>query len=85
MNLEKKATIPKGNWVYNGSEVIGGTFQSQVTGSLVSLITDRQCLINNIGEGHENDDIWAANTSTLPPVNTPVRVTLRLEDGKPKN
>ncbi len=84
-NAETKAAMGKGNWVYNGSEVIVGTFQSQVTGSLVSLITDRQALINSIAPGHENDDIWAVNTNSLPPVNTPVRVTLRLEDGRPKN
>ena len=84
-NAETKAAMGKGNWVYNGSEVIGGTFQSQITGSLVSLITDRQALINNTGVGHDNDDIWSVNPNGLPPVNTPVRVTLRLEDGKPKN
>lgn len=83
-NLEKKATLDKGNWVYNGSEVIGGTFASQVSGSLVSLITDRQALINSIALGHENDDIWAVNTNSLPPVNTPVRVTLKLEGGELK-
>ena len=84
-NAETKAAMSKGNWVYNGSEVVVGTFQSQVTGSLVSLITDRLALINSIAPGHENDDIWAVNTNGLPPVNTPVRVTLRLEGGQPKD
>ncbi len=83
-NAETKAAMTHGNWVYNGSEVIGGTFQSQVTGSLVSLITDRQSLINSIAPGHENDDIWTVNTNGLPPVNTPVRVTLRIDDDKLK-
>ena len=44
-----------------------------------------QAPINNIGVGHENDDIGSVNTDSLPPVNTPVRVTLRLEGGKPKD
>lgn len=83
-NVEKKTTLPKGSWVYNGSEVIGGTFQAQLSGSLVSLITDRFSLINSIAPGHDNDDIWAVNTNSLPSVNTPVRVTLRVEGTPPK-
>lgn len=83
-NAETKAAMGKGNWVYNGSEFVGGTFQSQVTGSLVSLITDPQSLINSIARGHENDDIWAVNTNGLPPVNTPVRVTMKIESSMPK-
>lgn len=82
-NLEDGAPMSRGNWTYNGSEVIGGTFQAQVTGSLASLITDRQSLINNTGVGHDNDDIWAVNTKDLPPVNTPVRVTLTLGNDQP--
>lgn len=82
-NLQTKVPMEKGNWVYNGSEFVNGIFQAQVTGSIASLITDRQCLINNISQGHDNDDIWAVNTNGLPPVNTPVRVTLRLEPAKP--
>lgn len=84
-NLANGATMNRGNWAYNGSEVIGGTFQAQVTGSLVSLITDRHSLINNTGVGHDNDDIWAVNPKDLPPVNTPVRVTLKLGNDQTAN
>jgi hypothetical protein len=78
-NLETKSLMAKGHWVYNGSHVVAGSFGAQVSGSIVSLITDRESLMNYIGPGHDNDDIWAVRTNSLPPVNTPVTVTLRLQ------
>ncbi len=85
LNLQKKSAMDSGHWAYTGSQVLAGNFGAQVSGSLASLITDREALINNVGAGHENDDIWGANTKNLPPPNTPVRVTLKLEGGKSKN
>jgi hypothetical protein len=84
-NLETKAVLEKGKWVYNGSMMIEGYFQAQVTGSLVSLITDPVALANNIAKGHDNDDNWMANTAFLPAMNTPVQVTMRVDDGKNHN
>ena len=81
-NVEDNKRTEKGKWVYNGSEMIEGYFQAQATGSIVSLITDPQALANSIAKGHDNDKIWEANAEILPPVNTPVRVTLRLDDSK---
>lgn len=77
-NLEKKATMQPGGWVYNGSQMVGHLFAAQVSGSIVSLITDSEALVNNTGQGHDNDDIWAVNTNGVPSVNTPVWVTLTL-------
>lgn len=77
-NAETKSAMRNGRWVYNGSRVADGTFFAQVTGSLVSLITDPDALVNNVGTGHENDKIWMPNPSRLPPWNTPLQVTMKL-------
>lgn len=83
-NLQTRSPMRNGRWVYNGSRVLDGTFFAQATGSLVSLITDPDALVNHVGAGHENDQIWTPNASRLPPWNTPVQVTIRLEDPRPK-
>jgi hypothetical protein len=77
-NLQKKTGLQAGAWAYNGSEVFNGRFTAQESGSIVSLVTDTQALVNSRGDGHDNDRIWAANTNSLPAFNTPLRVTFRL-------
>jgi hypothetical protein len=79
-NLEKKEALNNADWVYNGSRMISGRFIGQIEGSVISLITDPGALINNVGPGHENDQIWTANTNRLPPVAVPVEVKLKLEN-----
>jgi hypothetical protein len=83
-NQESQSVLGKGNWVYNGSLVADGIFLAQLGGSIVSLITDPTALVNNTGRGHENDKIWAVNTNGLPPFNTPVQVTFKLETRREK-
>lgn len=82
-NREANAVQSKGHWVYNGSQVLGGRFFAQMDGSVVSLVTDPGALINNVGAGHDNDHIWTVNTNSLPPWNTPVQVTIKLESPQP--
>jgi hypothetical protein len=77
-NQEAKAALAGESWVYNGSIVWDGKFLAQRDGSIVSLVTDPTALINNAGAGHDNDHIWASNTNSLPPVNVPIKVTLKL-------
>jgi hypothetical protein len=77
-NRDGKAVMTKGEWVYNGSVMYQDIFIAQEDGSIVSLVTDRCAMINNMGPGHDNDGIWAANTNNLPPADAPLEVTLRL-------
>lgn len=84
LNLKENAVMAQGNWVYNGSQILGTRFVAQVEGSVVSLITDRHALANNMGPGRDNDDIWAVNTNNLPPAEARLEVTLRLSrSGEP--
>jgi hypothetical protein len=78
-NTEQKSVMRAGDWVYTGSRVAEGLFLAEIDGSIVSLVTDAECLINYEGSGHDNDMIWLPNTNSLPPTNTPVTVSIKLK------
>ena len=77
-NTAQNAAMRTGDWVYTGSRVAEGLFLAEIEGSIISLVTDAEALINNEGTGHDNDTIWLANTNNLPPSNTPVTVSIKL-------
>jgi hypothetical protein len=83
-NIQKKAKLPRGRWVYNGSYMIESTFVAQREGSTISLITDPEALINYDGPGHDNDSIWIANTNRLPPSDVPLEIIIKLPRQKAK-
>jgi hypothetical protein len=76
---KKGAALKEGDWVYNGSRLRDDGFAAQQDGSIISLITDPDALINNPRPGREDDDNWLANPRELPPLETPVEVTFRLK------
>ena len=83
-NGKSKSVLRTGDWVYNGSLLEGHSFLAQREGSIVSLVTDPEALINNAVPGHDDDTIWTVNTSSLPPADTPVEVIIKLTDRKPE-
>lgn len=70
--------LASGNWVYTGSRLREDGFAAQVDGSIVSLITDSDALVNNPRPGREDDDNWLVRTNQLPALGQPVEVTIRL-------
>lgn len=76
---KRDASLKKGDWVYTGSRLRDDGFAAQQDGSIVSLITDPDALVNNPRPGREDDDSWLADPKDLPPLETPVEVTLRLK------
>ena len=78
-NSETKSVMSKGRWIYNGSKVIDGTFIAQRDGSIVSIIADPLALANSSQRNRDNDEIWSVSTNAVPPLNTPVEITLKLE------
>lgn len=78
LDLKSAAPAARGPWIYTGLRMREGAFAAQVDGSIVSLITDPDALINNPRPGRENDDRWKPNAEVLPPLNTPVEVIIRL-------
>jgi hypothetical protein len=79
-NTATSASASRGPWIHNGSRVVNGLFLAQRDGSILSLIADPDALINSPRPGRDNDDLWQAHTKAIPSANTPVRVTIRLEE-----
>jgi len=79
LNSRQKAAMSRGPWSYNGSRLINGNFLAQRDGSIVSAIADPDALVNNPRPERDNDEIWLANTNSIPPVNTAVEVEIKLE------
>lgn len=78
LNLATRSPMSAGVWRYTGSRVVEGTFLVQREGSIVAVITDPDALVNNPRPGRDNDEIWQANPKVVPPLGTPVEVTVRL-------
>lgn len=76
--LKKDAPVQGGTWIYNGSMVIEGKFLAQLEGSLIALVTDPAALMNNPRPGSNDDQIWSPRTGNIPPLETPVEITLKL-------
>jgi hypothetical protein len=82
-NHKSHSPLRKGDWVYNGSFMAGTSFLAQREGSIVSLVTDPEALINNAAPGHDQDTIWTPNTNSLPATDS-VEVIIKLADRKPE-
>ena len=77
-DLQAKAPMSRGPFIFNGSRVWNGVFVAQREGSIVSLITDADALFNNPRPGHDLDDVWEILPKELPPLGTPVDVVIAL-------
>lgn len=76
LNVQTKAPMTRGNFVFNGSRVWNGTFIAQRDGSIISTITDFDAVFNNPRPGHDHDDNWQIIRKDLPPLGTPVQVII---------
>jgi hypothetical protein len=83
-NTQTSSAMSRGEWIYNGSRVVDGAFIAQREGSIISVISDPDALINNPRPGRENDEIWQVNSEKTPPVGTPVKITIHLEKSAEK-
>lgn len=83
IHSRKKAseTVPAadGPWLYTGSYFYGNNFVAQTTGAHASLVTYPGALINNPRTGSNDDHMWFVNKETVPPKDTPVTFTIKLE------
>ena len=78
LNKETSRTLPRGDWIYNGSNFSEDRFTAQRDGSIVSIHIDPDALINNPRPGRENDDLYRPHAEKLPPIGTAVVITIRL-------
>jgi hypothetical protein len=78
-NLATRTNAARGYWTFNGSRVVNGIFIAQRDGQIAAMIDDVDAMVNNPRPGHDNDQIWQINSNALPPLNTMVEVTFKLE------
>ncbi len=73
-NGENNAVMPRDAWLYNGSRIIDQKFLAQRDGSIVSIMTDVDALINSSSPARDNDKIWRVNSTNYPPTNAAVQI-----------
>jgi hypothetical protein len=76
----KETPMEAGPWLYNGSFLHEGRFVAEGQGVYVAVNTFPSALINNPRLGANNDSLWFANKSAMPPVGTPVDFIIKLEN-----
>ena len=84
LDRKRKRAMAKGDWIYTGSRLREDGFAAQADGSIISLITDVDALVNNPRPGREDDDRWLSKGKILPEFNEPVQVVVTLNDGRRK-
>lgn len=67
-------------WVFTGSMTSNGRFMAQAEGSIIAIFRDPSALFDNASPGGESDRIWFVNESAVPPVGTPVTLTINLKN-----
>ena len=74
-------TVPAadGPWLYTGSYFSENRFAAQTEGAHASLVTYPGALINNPRSGSNDDHMWFVNKETVPPKDTPLTFTIKLE------
>ncbi len=80
LDRKRKSTMAKGDWTYTGSRFREDGFAAQADGSIISLITDVDALVNNPRPGREDDDRWLSKAKRLPELDEPVQVVITLKN-----
>ncbi len=78
LNSETKKTSPRGPWIYTGSMFRGDRFIAQAEGAFAAIVRYPGALINNPRKGSDNDTIWMPNKKVIPPLETPVEISITL-------
>ncbi len=84
LNLQTNHSMSRGTWTYNGSLIDeNGVFLADQELSIVAVVTDPIALVNNPREGYNDDQIWQVLKDAVPPLNTPVEISITLPTSKP--
>lgn len=79
LNSDTKKPGERGPWIYTGSMFSNEHFMAQLEGLFASIVISPSALINNPRKGSDNDQIWTVNEKAVPPVETPLELSIRLE------
>ena len=75
-DAKARVAMSRGPFVFSGSQVFEGLFLAQQEGSIIAVITDLGAVFNNPRPGREDEDNWKIITAALPPLDTPVQITI---------
>ena len=86
LNTKENKSAARGPWIYTGSMFADDKFLAQLQGAVASVVSNPAALINNPRKGNDDDQVWMVNAKSVPPVATPLSVTIKLEAAptKPK-
>lgn len=63
-------------WIYQGSYIHENAFKAETSGDLAAIYITRSSLINFSGNDNTTDEPWIPNMKRVPPVGTPVTITI---------
>jgi hypothetical protein len=79
-NRKTNRPMTSGPWTYNGSVIENGVFLADEESSIVAVVTDPTALVNNPREGYDDNGIWQVRDEVVPPLDTPVEISITLVD-----
>lgn len=79
-DVAQAAPMEEGPWLYVGSRLVDGVFLAQRDGSIVSIRSDIDSLMDNPRPRAADDENWRPNADLVPRVGTRVEVELKWED-----
>ena len=83
-NMQEKAPMTRGPWIYSGSMLVSGLFLAQQERSIAALVIDPTALINNTRPGCDNDQIWCVCHEKAPKSGTLVEISMQLQTPPPE-
>ncbi len=69
---------PKTKWIFLGSRVLDGLFVADKEESIVTTYHDPYSIIDFAASGADNDELFVVNKDVVPPVGTPVKMTIKV-------
>lgn len=70
--------MESGPWLSTGSYLYEGQLKAEVGGLILAIYTAEQALVNFPGKDRNQGDVWIPNIQTVPPINTVVKVIIKL-------
>lgn len=64
-------------WIFVGSRIVGGQFQAQIFGNLITTYHDPDTILDNPLPGGADDTVYSVRSGVCPRVGTEVTVVLR--------
>lgn len=76
-DVARSEPMLEGPWLYVASRLVEGVFLAQRDGSIMSIRSDIDALLDNPRPGAADDENWRPNADLVPPVGTRVEVELK--------